>query len=183
MRSFSRQFMLYIPLSAPPGSVTPSARGLTGVGMGFSCRGMAGDLQVGLGFRPGFGQQPDAVPEPAPEKQPPQPVDAVADDADDPARPTARAAMGGSQFLGWCPEAARSNSPVIGVFHPGAIGQGQQRRHRQHQPMARNARRVGPPGLIPLPTQALERLEAQLDPEAQRIPTGSGPPPVEGRSG
>ena len=42
---------------------------------------MVGYFQVGLGFRPGFGQQPDAAPEAAPEQQPPQPVDAVADDA------------------------------------------------------------------------------------------------------
>ena len=36
-----------------------------------------GDLQVWLGLGAGFWQQPDAAPEPAPEKQPPQPVNAV----------------------------------------------------------------------------------------------------------
>ena len=36
-----------------------------------------GDLQVGSG--PGFWQQPDAAPEPGPEKQPPQPINAVRD--------------------------------------------------------------------------------------------------------
>ncbi len=45
------------------------------------------DLQVGLGFRPGFGQQPDPAPQVAFEHQPPEPIDAVADDADG-ARPT-----------------------------------------------------------------------------------------------
>ncbi len=40
------------------------------------------------------------------------------------------------------------------------------RRHRQHEPMPRNPRRV-----MPLPTQALDRLEPQLDPEAERVPT------------
>ena len=38
---------------------------LTRVCKGFSGRGMVGDFQVGLGFRPGFGQQPDAAPEAA----------------------------------------------------------------------------------------------------------------------
>ena len=42
---------------------------------------MMGDLQVGLGFRPGFGQQSDPALEPSSEQQTPQPVDAVADDA------------------------------------------------------------------------------------------------------
>ena len=50
---------------------------LTGVCIGFSCRGMAGDLQVGLGFRPGFGQQPYPALEPAPVRQSPQPGDTV----------------------------------------------------------------------------------------------------------
>ena len=31
--------------------------------------------------------------------------------------------------------------------------------------------RVGPAGLIPFPAQALDRLEAQFDPEAERVPT------------
>ena len=70
--------MKYIPLSAPP----PADRGLYGV----LWRGMASDLQVGLGFRPGFGQQPYPAPEPAPVLQPPQPVNAVPDYADDPSR-------------------------------------------------------------------------------------------------
>ena len=38
-----------------------------------------GGLQVGLGLRPGSWQQPDAAPEPAPEKLPPQPINAVRD--------------------------------------------------------------------------------------------------------
>ena len=53
---------------------------------------MMGNLQGGLGFRPGFGQQPDPAPEPSSEQQPPQSVDAVADDADGPYRPAPRVA-------------------------------------------------------------------------------------------
>ena len=45
--------------------------------------------------------------------------------------------------------------------------------------MPRNPRRISPTGLLPLPTQALDgppvgaegRLEPQLDPESQRVPT------------
>ena len=140
----------------------------------FSGRGMAGDLQGWFGFRPGFGQQPDPAPEAAPEQQPPQPVNAVADDADGPYRPAPGVAAPGSRCSGRCAQVAWSNPAVMGVFHPGAIGQGQQRRHLQHQPVAGDAGRVGSTGLLPLPTQALDRLEAQFDPEAQGVPAGSG---------
>ena len=61
---------------------------------------MVGDFQVGLGFRPGFGQQPDAAPEAAPEQQPPQPVDAVADYADGPYRPAQGSRRLGAGALG-----------------------------------------------------------------------------------
>ena len=37
--------------------------------------------------------------------------------------------------------------------------------------MPRNPRRSSPSGLLPLPTQALERLEAQLDPKAECVTT------------
>ena len=87
---------------------TPPDR-LTGVGMGFSGRGMAGDLQVGLGFRPGLRQQPDPAPEPTSEQQPPQPVDAVADDADGPYRPAPGVAAPGSRRLGRRAQVAWSN--------------------------------------------------------------------------
>ena len=125
---------------------------------------MVGDFQVGLGFRPGFGQQPDAAPEAAPEQQPPQPVDAVADDADGPYRPAPGVAAPGSRRLGRCAQVAWGNPAVMGVFHPrikygagsGAVGQGQQRRHRQHQPVAGDPRRIGPSGLVPLPAQAFD---------------------------
>ena len=135
---------------------------------------MAGDLQVRLGFRPGLRQQPDAAPEAAPEQQPPQPVNAVADHADGPSRPAPGVAAPGSRCSGRCAQVAWSNPAVMGVFHSGAIGQGQQRRHRQHQPVAGYAGRVGSPGLVPLPAQAFDGLEAQFDPEAQGVPTGSG---------
>ena len=65
------------------------------------------------------------------------------------------------------------NPAVVGVFHSGAIGQGQQGGHRQHQPVAGDTRWVGAPGLIPLPAQAFDGLEAQFDPEAQGVPTWS----------
>ena len=61
---------------------------------------MASNLQVGLGFRSGFGQQPDPAPEAAPEQQPPQPVNAVADDADGPYRPAPGVAAPGAGVLG-----------------------------------------------------------------------------------
>ena len=38
-----------------------------------------GDLLAGLGSEPEFWQQPTAAPKPTPEKQPPQPVNAVWD--------------------------------------------------------------------------------------------------------
>ena len=84
-----------------------------------------------------------------------------------------RVTMIGSQRLGRRPQIAWGNPAVIGVFHPGAVGQGQQGGHRQHQPVSGDAGGVGTAGLVPLPAQALDGLEAQLDPEAQRVPTGS----------
>ena len=144
---------------------------LTGVCKGFSRRGMVCDLQVGLGFRPGFGQRPDAAPEAALEQQAPEPVDAVADHADGARRTAPRVPVMGSQRFGRRPQIAWGNLAVLGVFDPGAVGQGQQRRHRQRQPVAGDACRVGAPGLVPLPAQALEGLAAQFDPAAQRVPT------------
>ena len=132
---------------------------------------MGDDLQVRLGLWPGFGQQPDAAPEPALEEQPPEPVDAVPDYAYGAARPAPGVAMYESWRLGWCAQVAWGNSAVVGVFHPGAVGPGQQGGHSQHQPVAGDTGRVGAAGLVPLPTQALDGLEPQLDPEAQRVPT------------
>ena len=148
----------------PCQGLPPPLPRLTGVCMGFSGRGMVGYFQVGLGFRPGFGQQPDAAPEAAPEQQPPQPVDAVADDADGPYRPAPGVAAPESRCSGRCAQVAWSNPAVMGVFHPrikygagsGAVGQGQQGRHRQHQPVAGDAGRIGSPGLVPLPAQAFD---------------------------
>ena len=162
--------------SAPDTSDLPNLLegwGLTGVCKVISERCMARDLQVGLGLWPGFGQQPDAAPEAPLEQQAPEPVDAVAHYADGARRTAPRVAMIGSQCFGRRPQAAWGNPAVVGVFHPGAIGQGQQGGHRQHQPVAGNTRWVGAPGLIPLPAQALDGLEAQFDPEAQGVPTWS----------
>ena len=114
------------------------------------------DLQVGLGLWPRFGQQPDAAPEASFEQQTPQPVDAVADDADGARRTAPRVPVIGSQSLGRRPQIAWGDPAVLGVFDPGAVGQGQQRRHRQHQPVSGDACRVGAPGLVPLPAQALD---------------------------
>ena len=73
---------------------------LTGVCKVISGGGVVGDFQVGLGFGPGFGQQPDPVPEVTLEQQSPQPVDAVADYADLPFRLLPTVAMPGRQRLG-----------------------------------------------------------------------------------
>ena len=146
---------------------------LTGVGIGFLRWDMASNLQVELGFWPGFGQQPDAAPEAALEQQAPEPVDAVADHAHGARRTAPRVTVIGSQCFGRRPQVAWSNPPLLGVLHPGAIGQGQQGGHRQDEPVPGDAGGVGAPRLVPLPAQALEGLEAQLDPEAQGVPAGT----------
>ncbi len=70
--------------------------------MGFLRWDMASNLQVELGFRPGFGQQPDAAPEAALQQQAPEPVDAVVADHADGARRTATGVtVIGSQRFGW----------------------------------------------------------------------------------
>ena len=68
-----------------------------------------GDLQVGLGFRPGSGQQPDTAPEASLEQQTPESVDAVADHADGARRTAPRVPMIGSQSPG------RQGGPVSGA--------------------------------------------------------------------
>ena len=103
---------------------------LTGVCMGFSCRGMAGDLQVGFGFRPGFGQQPDPAPEPALVQQSSQPDDAVPDYADGPARPAPTAVVSGRQVFRRRSQVGWGNPPVIGVFHPPVVAGGRLWSHR-----------------------------------------------------
>ena len=103
---------------------------LTRVCNGFLRRGMASNLQLGLGFRPGLRQQPDPAPEAAPEQQPPQPVDAVADDADGPYRPAPGVAAPGSRRLGRRAQVAWSNPAVMGVFHPPVVAGGRLWCHR-----------------------------------------------------
>ena len=130
-------------LLAGPGHsrVPPGLRGgggLTGVCNGFSGGGVAGDFQVGLGFGPGFGQQPDPAPETALEQQPPQSVDAVADDADLPFRLLPTVAMPGRQRpriqygagIGRRPQVAWGNPAVMGVFHPPVVAGGKLWRRR-----------------------------------------------------
>ena len=101
----------YIPLSG--------GGGLTGVGNAFLRWHMVGNLQVGLGLRPGFRQQPDTAPQAALEQQPPEPVDAVADHADGARRTGPRVTMIGSQRLGRRPQITWINPAVLGVFPPG----------------------------------------------------------------
>ena len=120
----------FTPLSAPP---------LIGVCKGFSGGRVAGDFQVGLVFGPGFGQQPDPVPEPALVHQTAQPIDAAPEYADLPFRLLPTVAMLGSKRLGRRPQVAWGDPAVMGVFRPGAVGQGQERRHRKHQPVAGDA--------------------------------------------
>ena len=146
---------------------------LIGVCKGFSGGCVAGDFQVGLVFGPGFGQQPDPVPEPALVHQTAQPIDAAPEYADLPFRLLPTVAMLGSKRLGRRPQVAWGDPAVMGVFRPGAVGQGQERRHRKHQPVAGDAGGVGPSGLVPLPAHALDGLEAQFDPEAESVPTHS----------
>ena len=96
------------PQHRPPGEGWGGE--LTGVGMGFLRWDMASNLQVELGFRPGFGQQPDAAPEAALEQQAPEPVDAVADHADGARRTATGVTVIGSQRFGRCPQAAWQSS-------------------------------------------------------------------------
>ena len=140
-----------------------------------------GDLQVFLGLGPGFGQQPDAGPEASPEQQTPEPADAVADDADGARRTAARVPVIGSQRFGRRPQVAWSNPALIGVFHPGAAGQGQQGAHRQHQPVAGDA--VGPVRRVlshfqPRLLTALKPSSVQKRRAYQLIPAPSGGRPV-----
>ena len=96
------------------------------------------------------------------------------DYADGPSRLVPTAPVRGRQALGRRSKIAGGHPPVKGVFDPGPIGQGQQRLHRQRQPMPGDPRRVSSSSLIPLPPQALERLEAGFDPEPERAPTRAG---------
>ena len=72
--------------------------------------------RVELGFRPGFGQQPDPVPEPALVHQTAQPIDAAPEYADLPFRLLPTVAMLGSKRLGRHPQVAWGDPAVMGVF-------------------------------------------------------------------
>ena len=74
---------------------------------------MMSDLQVRLGLRPGFGQQPDVGPEATLEQQAPEAVDTVADHADGARRTAPRMPMIGIQRLGRRPQIAWINPLVI----------------------------------------------------------------------
>ena len=86
---------------------------------------MADDLDLGVGFGPGFGQQPNPTPEPALVEQASPPADAVADYTDRSYPPLPRVAALGSRRPGRRPQPAGVELPVLGVLHPGAVGQGQ----------------------------------------------------------
>ena len=141
---------------SPHGRLLVRGVPLIGVCKGFSGGRVAGDFQVGLVFGPGFGQQPDPVPEPGLVHQTAQPIDAAPEYADLPFRLLPTVAMLGSKRLGRRPQVAWGDPAVMGVFRPGAVGQGQERRHRKRQPVAGDAGGVGPSGLVPLPAHALD---------------------------
>ena len=135
---------------------------------------MMSHLQVGLGLRPGFGQQPDAGPETTFEQQPPEPVDAVADHADGARGTGPRVTMIGSQRLGRRPQVAWGDA-----CGPGRLPLGCRRPEPAGWPPTTPASggrhgsgRCG--GSCPTSQpQTLEGLEAQFDPEAERVPAGS----------
>ena len=78
----------------PPNPAFAKAdRGMYGISSG----GVAVYLQAGLGFWPRFGQQPHPAPKLALVHQPPQPADAVVDQADGPSRPAPTTAVRGRQ--------------------------------------------------------------------------------------
>ena len=97
---------------------------LIGVCKGFSGGRVAGDFQVGLVFGPGFGQQPDPVPEPALVHQTAQPIDAAPEYADLPFRLLPTVAMLGSKRLGRRPQVAWGDPAVMGVFRPPVVAGG-----------------------------------------------------------
>ena len=103
-----------------------SDRGMYGVSSG----GVAVDLQAGLGLWPRFGQQPHPAPELAPVHQPPQPADAVVDQADGPSRPAPTTAVRGRQPFRRRSQAAGGGLPVKGVFHPPVVAGGRLWSHR-----------------------------------------------------
>ena len=82
------------------------------------------------------------VPEAYLEQQPPPPVNALADHADLPFRFLPTVAMLSRQHFGRHPQVAWGDPAVMGVFHRGAVCQGKERRHREHQPVAGYAGRV-----------------------------------------
>ena len=131
-----------------------------------------GNRQACFGFRPGFWQEPDPAPEASLEQHPPQPVNAVADYADLPFWFLPAVAMLGRQRFGRRPQVARA-IPRSLASSTWCRRPGQQGDHREHQPVAGDVSWIGAPGLVPLPAEALDGLEAQFDPETEGVPTGS----------
>src|SRR5581483_1645741 len=116
--------------------------------------------------RPRLGQQPEAAPEAALAQEPLQPTEAQPEHADAPGA----GARGGR---GCRAQAAYGAAPGRGVFGAGADGQDPAGRYREDQPVARDAGGVGAAGVLPLPADALEGAEAQLDPHPQAVPAGA----------
>ena len=131
---------------------------------------MVDDLQVGRWFGPDFRKQPDPPPQSTFEQQTTQLGDALMQYADDSSRSARSAAMCVRQDLWRRSETTGDSAQIIGVFNSGPICQHQKCCHRQHQPMTTDSLRIGPSSLLPLPPNTLERLEAQLYPEAKCIP-------------
>ena len=127
---------------------------------------MVDDLEVGRWFGPVFRKQPDSPPQSTFEQQTTQPGDALVQYAYD----SSWSARSRRQHLRRRSEAIWGSAQIIGVFDSGPICQCQQCCHSQHQPVTADSSGVGPSSLLPLPPDTLERLEAQLYPEAQCIP-------------
>ena len=72
------------------------------------------------------------------------------------------------------PQRARIPFQRLGVLHPAAEGERQQRRDRQNQPVALHPRGVGPPSFPPPPAHAFQRIEARFYPEAHLAPRRPG---------
>ena len=147
--------------------------GLIGVCKGFSGGRVAGDFQVGLVKGQGSGSSQtrfQSLPLCIKRRSQSMPR---RNTLTFPVSASANCCDAGEQATWAAPAGCLGRSCGHGRFRPGAVGQGQERRHRKHQPVAGDAGGVGPSGLVPLPAHALDGLEAQFDPEAESVPTHS----------
>ena len=113
--------------------------------------------------RPRLRCQPKAAPESSLKQLASQPTPALAEDADFP-----RGYPRGMRR--WSKQSARRQTPMSGIFGPGAISQHPQGSHRQHQPVASYPVWVGALGVLPLPAHPLQGSKSQFNPDPQAIP-------------